>query len=82
MPLINVPAMLVKMPGGHYEEFPLIKHHYFKVPHASGRQLISGLPLPEPGKKYYFQNCTFHPGLKEELEKKYNDSIFVDCDKD
>ena len=78
MPLISTPVMLVQMPGGDFKEFPLVKHKYFKGSH-NGPNYISGLNLPAPG-QYYFEECTFHPGLKEELEKNYDGSCFVDCE--
>jgi len=79
MPLIDTPAILVEMADGTFVDYPLIRHTYFKLPNESKTKLISGLPLPKPG-KYYFKNCIFHPGLKEELEKNYNESIFEDCE--
>lgn len=56
-------------------------NYYFKVPH-DGPMLISGLPLPCPVKgPYKFINCDFHSGLREELEKNYKDSEFIDCNR-
>jgi hypothetical protein len=80
MPLINVPAMLVQMPGGDYKEFPLIKNCYFKA-QFGGPSYISGLSLPDPKGDYYFQDCVFHPGLYDELDKNYKGSIFVNCER-
>jgi hypothetical protein len=71
--------MLVEGEDGVFEDYPVIEYHYFKQSHNVTTHLISGLPLPNPG-KYYFKNCVFHPGLKEELKENYSGSFFDNCD--
>jgi hypothetical protein len=54
--------------------------YYFKVPFG-GEQLISGLPLPNPAMgPYLFEECTFHPGLREVLRCEYATSVFQCCE--
>jgi hypothetical protein len=57
------------------------KNIYFKV-RFGGPELISGWPLPDPLKgPYHFVNCSFHPGLEDELQKNYKTSRFTDCER-
>jgi hypothetical protein len=58
-----------------------VRNIYFKLTYGSNMRLISGLPLPNPAEgPYHFINCSFHPGLREEILKHYRDSKFTDCE--
>ena len=62
------------------DEIKEIKNRYYKVTH-DGPILMSGLPLPKPG-KYKFINCSFHPAVDDLVHDKngpYADSVFIDC---
>lgn len=57
-----------------------IREHYFKLD-CGEQPLMSGLPLPDPGKgPYHFIGCLFHPAVEDTLKKHYSNSQFTDCE--
>ena len=57
-----------------------IKNTYFKLHYTDPDTLISGCHLPNPDNgPFSFENCTFHPAVREFLKTEYYNSIFIDC---
>ena len=57
-----------------------IKNIYIKVAFGDNYEQISGMKMPDPKLgPYKFVDCSFHPGLSEELKRNYKSSKFYDC---
>ena len=54
----------------------LYENTYYKI----GKQLASGVDLPEKVNGIFFKNCTFHPNVWDCCE--FEKCIFENCDMD